>query len=59
MECASKVLHTEKAVRKRGVPPTASGLEAVLIKQKETGEGKGGGVKRIVDGPPVDEGGKS
>lgn len=38
--CASKVSHTERGFRGRGVSSTASNLEAVPIPRKENAEGK-------------------
>lgn len=37
------------------MPPTASELEAVLIPRKDSGDGNGGGKKRVVDGPAMNE----
>lgn len=56
-----KVPRAKMARRGRGVLSTASELKAVPIPRKETGERlrKGGGTKKIVDNPALDQEGKA
>lgn len=49
--CALKVLHIEKCVRERVVPPAASELGAVPIPRKKCGER----MRKAMDGTVSDE----
>lgn len=54
-----KVPYTERGARKCEVPQTALEHEKLQIPRKECEEGKGGGKRRSVNGPALDNEGKA
>lgn len=54
-----KVLRMERGIREPGVPPEALKLEVVPILRKESDEGKGDVMRRVVDSSALNEDGKA